>query len=236
MICRRHLAGAGIVFAMVLLPRVGVGDETLSLPRGNAGLIARGRALLRSGDVAEADRLVRAGLEPGADDAIWCLAGEVRFRRGDFDGARRAFQTATDTNRDNARAWWGIGRIERIHFNPAAARDLFAKAYRLDPHDTDIILSYLDFVTNLRDREILLRNVVFLSRAATLERAERATAQLQIEAYLGGRPAGALASSHTSYRLPLGGFHPTDATPRGLVVTVSVNGGAPYGADMPFGG
>src|SRR5206468_9827071 len=58
-----------------------------------------------------------------------------------------------------------------------------------------------------------------------LEQAERATAQLQIEAYLGGRPAGALASPPTSYRLPLSGFHPADATPRGLVVTARVNGG-----------
>ena len=187
----------------------------------------RGRALLRSGQVAEADRLVSGGLEPGADDALWCVAGEVRFRRGDFDAARQAFQVAADAHPANARAWWGLGRIEQLHFNRASARDLFAKAYRLDPSDTDIILSFLDFVDNAENRRILLRNVAALSRESMPERASRAMARLQVESQLAGRPAGALASGYTSYRLSLGGFHPAGATRYGLIVTARINGGRP---------
>src|SRR3982750_1428260 len=100
----RHFAAVGVAFAMALIPRAEAVDETNPISHGNAGVIARGRALLRSGQVAEADRLVRARLEFGADDALWCLAGEVRFRRADFDGARSAFLSALDANPANARA------------------------------------------------------------------------------------------------------------------------------------
>src|SRR5260370_296849 len=108
---RRHFAAVGVAIAITLMPAIpaGAADETLPPSHDHAGLAVRGRALLRSGQVAEADRLVRAGLELGVDDVLWCLAGEVRFRRADFDAARRAFQSAAEINPANARAWWGIG-------------------------------------------------------------------------------------------------------------------------------
>src|SRR2546425_981260 len=107
----RHFAAVGVAFAMTLMPGAKAADEALAPSHGYAGLAMRGRALLRSGQVADAERLVRVGMESGADDVLLCLAGEVRFRRADFEGARRAFQSAVDANPANARAWWGIGRI-----------------------------------------------------------------------------------------------------------------------------
>jgi tetratricopeptide (TPR) repeat protein len=218
----RHLAPAGIALAMTWVSGARVADEILPPSYGQAGLVMRGRELLRSGRVEEAGRLVK-GLDPGADDAL-CLAGELHFRRGDFDGASRAFHAAADANPGNARAWWGLGRIEQIHFRPGAARDLFAKAYRLDWHDSDIILSYLDFVSDREHRRRLLQNVVSLSRAAMPERAERAQARVAIEDRLAGRLPGALDSSYTFYRVPLRGFQPSGASPRGLIMAASVNG------------
>jgi len=212
---------------MTLMPGANAADETIAPSHGYAGLAERGRALLRSGQLADAERLVRAGMESGPDDALLCLAGEIRFRRADFDGARRAFQSALDANPGNARAWWGIGRIEQLHFNRTAARDLFAKAFRLDPNDTDIVISFLNFVENVENRRILLRNVASIARVSMPERAAQAVAHLQIESHLAGRPADDLASAYTGYRLPLSGFHPSGATRHGLVVTARINGGRP---------
>src|SRR4051794_29619048 len=89
--------------------------------------------------------IARPGTAAGPPPTL-TLDGEARFRSGDFDGPRRSFAAATDADPTNARAWWGRGRVEQISFRRDAARDLFAKAYRLDPQDTDVILSYLEFV------------------------------------------------------------------------------------------
>src|SRR5689334_1704991 len=72
--------------------------------------------------------------------------GQTQVRRGDFEGAAKTFASAAEFDPANPRAWWGLGRIAEIEFHREQARDLFAKAYRLNPRDTDIVLSYLDGV------------------------------------------------------------------------------------------
>src|SRR4051794_15710292 len=72
------------------------------------------------------------------------LQGETRFRHGDLSGAHAAFEAAVRLEPEDARAWWGLGRVAELQFRRNDARDLFARAYCLDPRDTDIILSYLD--------------------------------------------------------------------------------------------
>ena len=187
----------------------------------------RGRALLASGQVREAEKSVRAALASSVRDDLLCLWGEIQFRRGNFPEATSAFESAAKLNPENARAWWGLGRVEEIHFRRDRARELFAKAYGLDPRDTDIILSYLDGMPNARERAVLLHNVMLLSRTSNPERALRAAAQIKIEERLHGRPASRLASAYTSYRLPLTGFRPTGAQQDGLLVAVRINGGKP---------
>jgi tetratricopeptide (TPR) repeat protein len=190
----------------------------------SSGPAGRGRALLRLGRVSEAERVAATALQSHPDDSVWCLEGEVRFRRGDFEGAGRAFETALASNPDNARAWWGLGRIEQLHFRPAA-RDLFAKAYQRDPRDPEIILSYLDFVQDPASRAVLLRNAAMLARSSMPERAEHTVARLKLEAYLEGRQPADLASPYTEYKIPLSAFHPSDAAQHGLIVTARFNGG-----------
>src|SRR5689334_10231974 len=130
---------------------------------------------------------VLATLAAGADESIAPApittrprTGELHFRRGNFDQARAAFEAAVQSDPDDARSWWGLGRIEEIHFRRDRARDLFAKAYRLDPRDPDILLSYLEYVADPPARAILLRNVASLSRDSNPDRAAAAIAQLAI--------------------------------------------------------
>src|SRR5262245_3723219 len=210
MIRHCHPAPAGIAIAMISLGLACAADDALPA-RDSAGLVAAGRAMLRSGRIAEARRLIERAMDSGADDALWCLAGEIQFRNGDFAAAAQAFRAALDLNARNARSWWGLGRIEQIHFRPEAARDHFARALGLDCRDTDIILSYLGFVSKPADRRILLQNVAALSRAAMPERAQFAQARLALEDHLAGREPAALASEYTAYRLPLRGFRPVGA-------------------------
>ena len=74
--------------------------------------VGQGRALLASGQVQQAERLTRTALAVGADDAWLCLWGEIRFRRADFEESSKAFESAAVLNPRNARAWWGLGRLE----------------------------------------------------------------------------------------------------------------------------
>ncbi|HJZ98037.1 MAG TPA: aspartyl protease family protein [Candidatus Solibacter sp.] len=211
------LAGCSVVSAA---------DDSLNVPPvpGVHELAGRGRALLAGGRVREAERIARQALPSGGDEML-VLWGEILFRRGNFCEAGKAFQQAIEINPQNARGWWGLGRIEELEFRRERARDLFARAHRLDSRDTDIMLSHLDGVADPASRALLLRNVIALSRTSDPERAEQAAAQLEIDRRLAGRPRARLVSGYRAYRIPLGGYHPSGATQNGLTVTVRVNGG-----------
>jgi hypothetical protein len=166
-----------------------------------------------------------------ADDAIvapppvsvTAADGQRQFRLGKFPEAARAFALAAETKPSHARAWWGLGRVAEVQFQKDRARDLFAKAYRLDPRDSDIVFSYLDRVVDPAARAVLLRNLIALDP----QRAPWALARLAIEQRLAGRPAARLAGDLTSYQLPLAAFRPAGAAQDGLIVMVRVNSGKP---------
>jgi tetratricopeptide (TPR) repeat protein len=153
--------------------------------------------------------------------------GEIQFRRGNFEDAAKAFGSASDLNPYDARAVWGLGRVEEVRFQREHARELFAKAYQLDPHDSDILLSYLDGVADPSIRPGLLRKVAALSRVGDPDKASLAVAKLEIDQHLAGRLPARLASGHTTYRVPLAGFRPTGVTQDGLIVAVRINGSKP---------
>ena len=196
----------------------------MRLPRIAAVLAAGAVTLFAAGSDESLTAPAANSLRAGAD---FCRTGEMQFRRGNFAAARDAFESAARLEPENARAWWGLGRIAEIHFRREEARDLFARAFRLDPRDTDIVLSYLDGVTDANARATLLRNVAILSWNSDRERALRAWSQLALEQRLGGKPAARLASAYTAYRVPLAGFRPAGAQVDGLLVTVRINGGRP---------
>ena len=221
-----QVSRVGITVAIGLIPLILAADDSTSPVTIRSAAAAQGRALLRAGRLTEAEHAVRTAHQAG-DEAAWSLSGELSMRRGDFDAARHDLETAASLNHANARAWWGLGRIEQLHFRRQAARDLFARAYRLDPSDPEILLSYLDYVSEPAARAVLLRNVVALSRESEPERARHALGRLQTESRLAGREPGALASAYTTYRIPLTGFHPVGSGQHGLIVMARVNGGRP---------
>lgn len=199
----------------------------LPAPIPPAATASRARQLLNAGQTDLAERMVRAALAAGADDSLLCLSGEIQFRLARFPEAARAYEAAIALNPDNARAWWGLGRIEQANFREQRARDLFSRAFGLNHRDIDIILAYADFVTDPASKSILLDNVARLARVDQPERAERAVAQRLIQERLRGRTPGRLASPYAAYRLPLSGFRPNTSAQDGILVTARINGGKP---------
>ena len=227
----RILAPMGIAFLLTLMSGpVRAADGSVgaapSLP-APAAYAVRARQFLSAGQTDQAERLVRAALASGADDSLLCLSGEIQFRRANFAEAARDYEAAITLNPDNARAWWGFGRIEQAHFRGQRARDLFSKAFALNPRDTDIILSYADFVAEPASKSILLDNVARLASPGQPERAARAVALRQIHQRLQGRLPSRLASPYEAYRLPLTGFRPTTSAQAGILVSARINGSKP---------
>ena len=120
-----------------------------------------------------------------------------------------------------------MGRIEQAHFRPASARDFFAKAFSLNHRDTDIILSYTDFVSDPASKSVLLDNVARLANFDRPERSADAAARLQIQQRLQGRRPGRLSSPYVKYQLALSGFVPTVRLWPGMLVAARINGGRP---------
>ena len=200
---------------------------SLPAPFPPAASVLRARQLLRAGQTDPAERMVRTALAAGADDGLLTVSGEIHFRRANFEEATQAYQAAIALNPDNARAWWGLGRIEQVHFRQRRARDLFAKAFSLNHRDTDIILSYTEFVSDAASKSILLDNVARLASFDRPEQAAHAAARLEIQQRLQGRTPGRLASPYVGYRLALGGFRPSGTALAGMLVTARINGGRP---------
>jgi tetratricopeptide (TPR) repeat protein len=202
-------------------------DGSTMPPAVSVASAAPGRMLLTTGRIRDAERYTRMALASSSDDALLALWGEIQFRRGDFNEAAKAFASAIEFNHLNARAFWGLGRVAEVHFRHTEARDYFAAAYRLDPRDTRILHSYLECITDSKARNVLLRNLVALSRDSNPDLASQAAAQLEIDRRLAGKPASRLASGNASYRVPLSAFRPAGAVQDGLAVTVRINDGKP---------
>jgi hypothetical protein len=221
----------GLLATMYFAPnraKAGTPESEASTPASlPVSTLSRARQLLRAGQTDEADRLVRNALLGAPDDGLLCLSGEIEFRRANFAAASSAFAGALERNPENARAHWGLGRIDQLHFRTDSARSHFLRAFALDNRDIDIILSYAEFVGDPTSRAILLRNVAMLAQHEQPERAEHAVAQLRILERLQGRTPGRLASPYATYRLPLTGFHPAGVHRDGLLIAVRINGGKP---------
>ena len=185
--------GIGLLMTLASAP-VRAAEGSTGAPLNLPAPTLRIRQLLSTGQTDQAERLIRAALADNDDDALLCLSGDIHYRRANFPEAARAYQAAIALNPENARAWYGLGRIEQAHFRAPRARDLFAKAFALDHRDTDIILAYTDFVIDPASKSILLENVARLANLNQPDRAAHAVAQRQIHQRLEGRLPARLAS------------------------------------------
>jgi tetratricopeptide (TPR) repeat protein len=174
-----------------------------------------------------------------SDDArLLALDGDDAFRQAKFSVAEQAYRRAEQADRQNARAHLGLGRLEMIASHRNAARDEIAKAFQLDPHDPDIVLSYADFVSDVHSRIVLLRNYLALAGNGRVERVqiEEAAARLAITERLGQLESGRVASGYRAYRMNLTGYLPDGRNQTGWLISVRLNGGKPLRLIVDSGG
>jgi tetratricopeptide (TPR) repeat protein len=187
------------------------------------------RRLLSSGRIEDAEKLIRKSLIQHTDAAaqaeLYPVLGDALFQRADFESAGIAYRAAVERNPRGARAWWGLGRIELTQFRRKNARDLFSRAFGLDPRDPEIILSYLEFAGDAASRSTLLRNVVQLTRQTDIPRAEQSQGQLALEDRLKGLQPGRMTSPYQAYTIRLSTFQPVGPKTDGVLVPISIDGG-----------
>jgi len=154
-----------------------------------------------------------------------CTRAERLFREARFDEAAAAWQAALERNPSAARAHWGLGRIDLLHSRRLRARDHFAAAYQLNWRDPAIVLAYADFVSDVRLRDLLLRNVAALARNDVRDGVRDAWARLEIDRRMGAKHLSVIASPYKAYRLRLEPWVPDGIRERGLLIHARIEGG-----------
>ncbi len=148
-----NAARYGILLALGLVPgRAELVPSRPKLQTSPRSESAEGaRALLRSGKVDQADRLIRNAREMRPDDAaLLCVSGDILFRQAQFSDAAKAYSSALDLDGSSACAYLGLGRIAQIEFRRKSAQDLFAKAFRINPMDPEISSAYARLTADLQ--------------------------------------------------------------------------------------
>lgn len=115
------------------------------------------RTLIAQDKVVEAAKAAAAwaAAAPASSMAMTAL-GEVRLRQGNPGEALLLFQKAVRTNRCNARAYYGVAKVEELAGMYATGRWLIEQAYRLHPTDNSIYLTWI----STRQREERLKLLV----------------------------------------------------------------------------
>ena len=103
-------------------------------PRGHLERARLLELLDERGAQAEAEALVEEALALGADRPPWPARGaDAAQRRGDFALATQRWRHVVEQDPDRAYPWTELGRSLLASGAPAAARDAFEQALRLDP-------------------------------------------------------------------------------------------------------
>lgn len=186
------------------------------------------KSLLRDGKVRNASERAATAYDLWPDAAeTQTLLGDISFRKADFEKASALYQSALDLNPTCARAYLGLGRIQQLHFRRRLARDYLAQAYKLDPHDPEIIRIFASLVPNRKTELALLKEYVALGMLEGLEEFESVVGHLKFHERLGGRPLAKLATPYQPYNLHLTNFYPQGGRAGGLILKVALNGGRP---------
>jgi predicted aspartyl protease len=185
--------------------------------------LAAGRKALRNDGVATAWRLAQEALKDHPDSAASHeFAGEVLFRRGEFDLARAEFESATKLDLRFAPAWWGLARVAECESQHKTAREYFQRAFELDPNDPRIVRDWLARLSGTN----LLSALEKYSLQAQISPGEREDFEqsVQLAKAIQGRALTTLASAYTSTEIQIATFVNEKTRMRSYGLDASVNG------------
>src|SRR5262249_23091396 len=102
--------------------------------------LALGRKALSNDGVTTAWKISQKALAASPDSAAAHeFAGEVLFRRGEFERSQAEFQQAVKIDPKYARAWWGLARIASCTSMDKTADELYRRAHEFDPRDPRLL-------------------------------------------------------------------------------------------------
>ena len=170
---------------------------------------------------------LRGAAPAGTDAQLQVVAGEVCYRRADFDGATSHFAAALESGPSAARAYLWLARIDQVQLRRDSARVRIEKAYALDPDDPEILRAYASLAQTPAEEMALLKR--YLERGAHQSRKdlETAVARIQVLSRLQGRETAVLSSPYEPYKLKLIPWVPTAGPATGVLLKVRINGGKP---------
>ena len=164
---------------------------------------------------------------PLGDSVTLSRLGDLRFRESKFDDAQEAYRAALRTDPRSARAQWGLGRLAVLRSQLAEAEQYFARAFQSNPRDPDIVLSLAELIRDPESRTVLLQNFLNLADPGDTLRREHVAAQLEMGQRIGQRKLAQVTSPNESYHFKLSDFFAATTTPRGLMISASINGSKP---------
>ena len=172
---------------------------------------------------------------PVRDADELCRAGDSYFRHSRFEQADQVYRAALTLSPSCARAHWGLGRLASLHSRWFEARDLFSRAYRLDPRDPDIVLSFASWAEDASARVTLLQNYLALTEGRDPARRADALAKAEMAQRLGDRRTATLVSPYRPYSFKLTGFFPRSAVQTGVLLEVRIGAGRPLSLVLDTG-
>ncbi len=197
-------------------------DSDPSNGAAHVGLVS---ALLRLNRIAEAARAVARGCACRPNDASLLVAsGDVSFRQGDFAGAAERYAAAIAVAPTTARAHWGLGRIDLAERRNRSAARHFVTAYRLAPHDPDILLDWASTLATRQERLAAAERYLALAADRDPQLLAGIRARIATLKALGERRTFVVVDARRAYRLPLGEALTPDEGLRGYRLFVLVNG------------
>jgi len=191
-------------FATLCAGSLAAGIGALAAGEPVAETLSLARRALHSDGVSMAWKLAQRALADAPDSAVAHeVAGEVLFRKGEFQQSEAEFKNATKLDPNLARAWWGLARIAACTSMDKTADQYFARAHDLDPHDSRL---YVDWALRLRGAEHIDALETFLSMpdpAVSPEELIAVRQHLMMDKALHGRKINTLTSAYKKTDIPL---------------------------------
>ncbi|MEI9812907.1 MAG: aspartyl protease family protein [Acidobacteriota bacterium] len=185
-------------------------------------------ALFNNTRLDPALREIRSALSSAPNDSrVLARLGDVLFLRANFDGAEEAYQTALRANQNEARGYWGLGRLASLNSRPVEAKRRFEEAFAHNPRDPEILLSYAEYAPAGDMRTDLWKKFLDNSPPSDIQRREDVAARLILATRLGGRlPMQIAAGARQPHRIPIINLG-MPSGPRGLILKARINGSKP---------
>jgi Tfp pilus assembly protein PilF len=183
------------------------------------------RTALARDDVAQAQENVAAALKtyPGSP-LILAAAGDVGFRRADFEGSETSYKNALRAQPRLAQGWLGLGRLAEIMSMRKSAREYYQRAYDLDGDDPEILLALAGSSTNRTEVNLLLEQFLRLTGSLSPWRTSAVRARIERNRSLGDRKTNRLTSPYQRARIPIQASKVDDMGGQRLTVKVVFNG------------